>query len=86
MTSTVTKDNRVAIPSPLATKYHIQPGAVLEWVEEAGDLLAVRVIPSRKALAEKLCGAGAHLQPERDVCAELAHEREAEDAERMGEL
>ncbi len=86
MTSTVTKDNQVPIPSLLAVKYHIQPGALLEWVEETGGRLAVRVVPNRKVLADRLCGAGAHLQPQRDLCEELAREREAEDAERMHEL
>jgi hypothetical protein len=78
MTSTVMRDNLVTIPPALVERYHIQPGTVLDWSEEGEERLSVRVIPSRKALAEKLCGAGAHLQPERDLCQELAQEREEE--------
>jgi bifunctional DNA-binding transcriptional regulator/antitoxin component of YhaV-PrlF toxin-antitoxin module len=86
MTSTVTAGNQVTIPAALAEKYHVQPGALVEWLEQGNERLSVRFIPSRQALAEKLCGAGAHLQPQRDSSADLVREREQEEADRRATL
>jgi bifunctional DNA-binding transcriptional regulator/antitoxin component of YhaV-PrlF toxin-antitoxin module len=46
MLSTVTGKNQVTIPAALARKFHIEPGAQLEWAEGAGAReLRVRIRP-----------------------------------------
>jgi bifunctional DNA-binding transcriptional regulator/antitoxin component of YhaV-PrlF toxin-antitoxin module len=45
----VTSKLQVTVPKALADRYHIEPGAEIEW-EAAGD--AIRVIPARRRRAD----------------------------------
>ncbi len=45
----VTSKLQVTVPKALADRYHIEPGAEIEW-EAAGD--AIRVIPARTRRAD----------------------------------
>lgn len=79
MTTTVTRENTVVIPSEVGRKMGIKPGSRLDWQPVEGkDEILVRVIPDRGRLARRLLGAGRELSPERDAVAELVADRAAE--------
>ena len=83
MQTTVTTKNMVTIPAELSRRMGITPGCRLDWrqVDEGGDLVTVRVIPTRAELARRLFGAGKVWAPERDAVAELVEERLREEVE-----
>jgi len=79
MTTTVSRENTVTIPSEVGRKLGITPGSRLDWQPVEGkDEILVRIIPDRGRLARRLLGAGQRLSPERDAVAELVADRAAE--------
>jgi hypothetical protein len=84
MTSTVEKNNLVAVPAELSAELAIRPGTVLSWEHgsEPGTL-RVAVLKNRAELANSLLGAGRkYLKPGQDVIADLIEERARESRER----
>jgi len=82
MLTTVKSGNQVTIPALLAEKLGITPGVQLDLSEAGDNALLLKKQPDRAALATKLCGAGAHLSPGHDACAQLDAQRESEDEQR----
>jgi AbrB family looped-hinge helix DNA binding protein len=79
MITTVTKENRVAIPAEVRRTLGIKPGYRLEWIHNAErNEIVLRLIPDRAEVARHLLGSGRKYGPERDSVAELIAEREAE--------
>lgn len=60
MITTVTRDNRVAIPAGIGRSLGIKPGWKLAWELVGDDELRVRVIPDRAEMARRLLGSGKH--------------------------
>jgi len=81
MQTTVTTKNMVTIPAELSRKMGISPGCRLEWrpMEDGGDTVSVRIIPTKKELSRRLAGRWRPFTSGRDVIAELIDERENDD-------
>ncbi|MFZ4791164.1 MAG: AbrB/MazE/SpoVT family DNA-binding domain-containing protein [Candidatus Competibacteraceae bacterium] len=80
MMTTVAEKNQVALPAELAHALNIKPGTQLEWIQEQGGILRVKLLPSRGELADRLQGLGrGWLHPGDDPVARLFEERSRED-------
>ncbi|CDH45047.1 AbrB/MazE/SpoVT family DNA-binding domain-containing protein [Candidatus Contendibacter odensensis] len=78
--TTVAEKNQVALPAELAHALNIKPGTQLEWIQEQGGVLRVKLLPSRGELADRLQGLGrGGLHPGDDPVARLIEERSRED-------
>lgn len=83
MITTVTGKNQITIPALLANRLEIQPGIKIDWtIDEDGEALIGRVLPTRGQLARAAAGMGRMwVTPETDPIGELVAEREREDEE-----
>jgi bifunctional DNA-binding transcriptional regulator/antitoxin component of YhaV-PrlF toxin-antitoxin module len=83
MITTVTGKNQVTIPADLARKYHIEPGARLEWAEgERDDEIRIRVQPGPSELLRQVRELGAKYAGRAPDSAEaIRRMREEEDAD-----
>jgi len=70
----------ISIPAAIGKRLGIKPGYRLDWrlPDEVSDLLSVRVIPDRTAMAGRLFGSGRQAASERKLTDELVREREEE--------
>lgn len=60
MITKVTGKNQVTIPADLARKYHIEPGARLEWLDgKRDDEIRIRVQPGPTELLKQVREVGA---------------------------
>jgi len=82
MTTTVTDENKVEIPTDLAANLGIKPGTKLDWqITDQPDTLIIKVLPDYLAIANSLQGAGRkYLKPGLDPIHNLIAERVEEDA------
>jgi AbrB family looped-hinge helix DNA binding protein len=55
MTSRVTSKGQTVVPKALRERFHINPGATLDWQEDGASLRVIKLEPRRGAVFLKDC-------------------------------
>jgi bifunctional DNA-binding transcriptional regulator/antitoxin component of YhaV-PrlF toxin-antitoxin module len=80
MITRVTGKNQVTIPADLARKYHIEPGARLDWLEgNRKDEIRIRVRPGPSELLRQVREIGAKYADKAPDSAEIIRRMREED-------